>query len=318
MAVGRGLAILVILCAVATADDRPWAAGVSPADQKTALALYEQGNKLVEDARCKEAIALFSKALEKWDHPAIRYNAALCLIKIDKLVEAYDHLQLALRYGDAPFGPELHRQALGHKAQLESQLAEVAVHCDEAEAKVTLDGTPLLACPGKASRFVLPGTHQIVRTKPRFETETKQLVLAGGARESIVLSRMKSSNRREVRRWPVWIPWVVMGAGAAVGITGVFPYTSARDDIAAYDKFVDDNCRPSMTCFDTDPTVRAMIDKHDAAERREVIAYSLWAFGGALAATGVVLALMNQNRVVAVAPAVGADRSAGLTISGRW
>ena len=64
----------------AIADDKPWAAGVSDADQSAALALYKEGNAFFAQSQFKEALEKFVQALKIWDHPAIRYNAAVCLI----------------------------------------------------------------------------------------------------------------------------------------------------------------------------------------------------------------------------------------------
>ena len=87
-------------------DDKPWAAGVSAENQKAALDLYNDGAKAFGDADYKDALATYTRALALWDHPAIRYNIAVCLINLDRPVEALDNLEHAMRFGAAPLGPD--------------------------------------------------------------------------------------------------------------------------------------------------------------------------------------------------------------------
>src|SRR6185295_15375657 len=91
---------------------RPWADKVAEGAQKQALALFEEGNKLFETSQHAAALAKYREALKFWDHPAIRYNTAVALINLDQPLAANENLDLALRYGEAPFSPETHQQAL--------------------------------------------------------------------------------------------------------------------------------------------------------------------------------------------------------------
>ena len=84
--------------------DSPWAAGVAPENQRQALELYSRGNKLFEQSKHLEALEQYRKAIEFWDHPAIRYNMAVCLINIDKYLEAFGNLEKAMAHGEEPLG----------------------------------------------------------------------------------------------------------------------------------------------------------------------------------------------------------------------
>ena len=64
--------------------ERPWAANVAEDAQKQAMQLFEEGNKLFEDSQHAAALAKYREALKVWDHPAIRYNAAVALINLDR------------------------------------------------------------------------------------------------------------------------------------------------------------------------------------------------------------------------------------------
>src|SRR3569623_1711109 len=107
--------VLVLALAFTTrvvhADDKPWAANVDDKSQKIALDLYNAANQLFEDGAYPKALELYEEALAKWDHPKIHFNAAVCLKKMDRLVDAYEQLLAAMKYGEAPYSKEVWAQA---------------------------------------------------------------------------------------------------------------------------------------------------------------------------------------------------------------
>jgi len=82
--------------------ERPWAAGVSNAEQKAALEEFHKANLLLNDGLFARAADGYRAALKHWDHPAIHYNLALALLNLDQPVEAFDHLQVSVKFGEAP------------------------------------------------------------------------------------------------------------------------------------------------------------------------------------------------------------------------
>ena len=70
----------------------------------------------------------------------------------------------------------------------------LTVACDEPGAAVTVDGGPLFVAPGEVSRWVMPGSHEIVVRKAGFLTETRSLTLLPGrpASERLVLQEFRS------------------------------------------------------------------------------------------------------------------------------
>src|SRR6187401_3178794 len=105
-------ALIVFACGIGVvhADDKPWAQGVAADDQAKALELYRQGNEQFEQAHYLEALAKYEVALRSWDHPSIRYNAAVCLMNLGRIEEAYENLMAALRFGGEPLSAELQKQ----------------------------------------------------------------------------------------------------------------------------------------------------------------------------------------------------------------
>src|SRR5262245_59664312 len=187
----RRLGVLIALaCGLGTAaadereaspkGDKPWAAGVPAELQSKALLLYQQGNALFEQAKYLDALEAYQVALRSWDHPSIRYNAAVCLINLGRTVEAYDNLMAALRFGGEPLSSELQHQAQTYEAMLSAQLATLEVQCKEPAAKVSLDGSPLLECPGSKTRKVAPGHHELVAQKPGYETTSHAFDVGAG------------------------------------------------------------------------------------------------------------------------------------------
>jgi len=296
------LACVMALASVAQAEpvapataERPWAKGVPEEAQKQALALFEEGNKLFENSEHAASLAKYRQALSVWDHPAIRYNAAVALINLDQPLLANENLELSLRYGDAPFNPETYQQALTYRKLLRGQLAELKVACVESGAEVALDGTTLFVAPGEAARWLTPGTHQLVARKPGYLTETRSLTLLPGKPvvETLALQEIGSLPTRTVRRWPTWKPWAVVGGGMLLSLIGVPVLLEARSNLIAYDDQIVQNCPNG--CPAVPP---AAADLRNRAHTENIVATSLFAVGGAVAASGLVLVLLNQPRTV--------------------
>jgi hypothetical protein len=311
---------IVVLCSVAHADDdKPWAKDVSPESQQQALTLFQEGNAFFIKDEWPKALDKYTAALVHWDHPNIRYNAAVCLIKLDRSVEAYEHMQAALRFGEAPLGPELFKQGQTYLQMLAKTTAYIEVICKEpAGVQVTIDGHRLDRCP--ETKLVLPGKHQIVTEKPGYKTERREVVAPPGGKETVIIvMQPEAPSRKLVRRWDRWKPWAVVAGGAAVGLAGVPLWFATRSRFDDYDAKVADYCRqrPGGGCVDAD---LAMFDDDlSSAKTLRTVTYSTLAVGAAGVAVGVVLVFMNQPSYepVVVSPMAGADH-AGVSISGAW
>jgi hypothetical protein len=317
-----GLGVHANVHADGRADDKPWAAGVPAEAQSKALELYRQGNELFEQSRYLEALQTYEVALRSWDHPSIRYNAAVCLINLGRADEAYENLMAALRFGGEPLSAELQRQAHTYETLLAGQLAELEVQCKERDAKVQLDGKDLLDCPGAQVRKLRPGRHQVVAQKPGYETDSRAIELAAGKKTTLVLELKVLGSRGHLeRRWPKWIPWSVLAGGAVVGIVAVPLALNARSDYSAWDDQLTTYCPMGCDPKALDATQRAKLDDLDSTRHRSAaIAYSAMAIGAVGIAAGFTLVLLNQPRLVGgavVKPDVGSDHAA-LSLVGRW
>lgn len=312
----RILAVAILLlgaAGIAHAQDKPWAAGVSKANQDAALALYQDGNGYFEQSLFKQAYEKYELALTSWDHPAIRYNAAVCLINLDRPVEAYEHLLAALRFGEPPLGKELFAQAQTYEKMLKPRIAELEVVCKEPGAEITLDGEPLFVAPGSTTKRVLVSDpHQIVAKKAKYETVTQSVTLQPGARTTLVLKlKLLESAKRLTRRWAPWKPWAVVAGGVVAGGLGLGSYVLARGARTDFDEYTTANC-PCAT------KGGELLGYENDMKRYETIAYSAWAVGGAVLVTGAVLVYLNQPRLAAtVTPTIGREH-AGAVLTVRW
>ncbi len=289
---------------VPPAEPRPWADGVSEHAQSLALQAYDQGNAEFVESRFAQAVARYREALAHWDHPAIRFNLAVCLINLDRPIEAREALDRALAFGPAPLGAELHQQALTYKKLLDGRLTELTIRCDEPGAEVSLDGKLVFTAPGSFRSWVEPGEHQLVATKPGFLTHSETLRLAPGTSETVAVRLVAfTATTRTIRRWDTWRPYAVGGAGIVVAGLGGIAYALAARDYAAYDEAVSAAC--PRGCDRIEATVLASARaRRDRADVAQTTAISMFVLGGALAVAGGLGLYLNLPRTEVVTPTV--------------
>ena len=323
----RVVAALVVLFGLAGgigvvhADDKPWAQGVAADAQAKALELYRQGNEQFEQAHYLEALAKYEVALASWDHPSIRYTAAVCLINLGRTEEAYENLTAALRFGGDPLSAELQRQAHTYESLLASQLGELEVACTEPDAKVMLDGNALLDCPGTKVRRLKAGRHQVVAQKPGYDTDSQAIELAAGKKKTVAVELKLAGTKGHLeRRWNKWLPWSVLAAGTVVGIAVVPLAFKASSDRDAWDDQFKTYCPTGCDPATLDATQQARLDDlANTRDRSVTITRVAIGVGAVGIAAGFTMVLLNQPRPVgaAVAPSVGTDH-ASLSLVGRW
>jgi hypothetical protein len=92
------------------------------------------------------------------------------------------------------------------------------------------------------------------------------------------------------RRWPVWIPWTVVGAGAvATGVGGLL-YTAASNDYESFDKEFSETCPDG--CSESE--VQSLSDQLERARSMETTSRISLIVGGVTVAAGVALVFLNQ------------------------
>lgn len=314
------LALLLALAAPAVADtptEKPWYAGVSAEAQAQAQALFEEGNVFFTERSLAQALEKYLAALALWDHPLIRFNRAVTEIRLERWLDAADSLDLALRFGAAPFTENLYAQAQDYQALLGQQLGNVEVTCDQADVEVTLDGRPWFRCPGTQRTRILAGEHTIVGELDRYLTFARRVTVVGGAAVSERVTLVPLDSAVVVTyRYPRWMPYTVAGAGVALGLVGFGVWNAGRNQMRDFDENFKQAC--STTGCESDLSDHPLLaEQRDSARFKGSMGIATMTVGGAALVAGVVLTVLNRPRrslpTVEVAPR-GDGAEAGL----RW
>lgn len=271
----------------AAAQGRPWADGVSEADQRQALKLFSDGNALLSDSLFPKAVEAYQKALEHWKHPAIYYNLSLALMPLRRPLEMYEALKQSMKYGAAPLDEDRLERAENFLAVLENQIARLTVKTDVAGAEVAMNGKVLFTGPGEWSGAVLIGEHNIVATKAGHLTRQYQKFLGAGSNETIDISLYTVDDLTfEKRKYATWIPYAVMGGGLVVGVVGGILHSGA---ISRYDDFD----AAIEACGGCEPP-GAVANAKDTADTMQFLAISSYVVGIGAVLTGATLAYINR------------------------
>jgi hypothetical protein len=273
-------------------DPRPWARGVSADEQARATDLFEQGNKLLDEGLFAQALDLYRQAIAHWPHPAIRYNAAVALINLQRQLEAYEELEASLAYGKAGLQPDVYDQALAYQRLLGAQVVHLRVDCVDPDTQITLDDQPLaVPCPGSHVQLLLPGRHQLAATRPGAIARAIELTPSGGDAPHVVIDLMTTAEATIVhRRWAHWKPWVAVAAAGVVAGVGLGFELQAAATFRSYDKAVAELC-PDGPCATLPNNVVAAYDEGRLENR---IAIGCFIGSAATLAAGALLLWLNR------------------------
>jgi len=295
-------------------DARPWAKGVSPDQQRKALALFNEANGMLRDALFPRAAEKYREALKHWDHPAIHYNLALALVNLDQPVEMHAELEQALVHGPAPLGEDKYARAKDFKVLVEKQLATVEYTVTIPGAVLIFDGKEVLTGPGTWSSRVRAGEHSVAARAEGYAPTQLNPKLLGGDVQRLELKLFTDKElTREKTRMPKWVPYSVLGAGVVAAGVGALLHTSAKSGLEDYDQAI-------AACAATDPSggcsVRApgMLDMKSSAESKQNFAAVAYTVGGLAVATGVALVILNRPQSYRIDP-LKAELNAGTTVT---
>jgi hypothetical protein len=271
----------------------PWAQGVPDSQQARANVLFDAGNQLFAQQAHGPALEKYQAAVAIWDHPMIHFNMAVTEVRLDRVLDAAHDLEAALRFGPAPFSPELYRQALDYQILLTGRIGTLEVSCDQAKAQVALDGKPWFECPGKHRLQVIAGDHVVAAELAGFLDRSSHVVVAGGAIavHDLHLVSLEAASYMAYPS-PRWLPWTIAGGGAAVSLAGLGFYLSGKTGIDQFHNDFSNAC--AMGCeadLSNHPLLRR---ERDSAVLKGKIAVSLLVAGGAVTVAGVVFAILNR------------------------
>lgn len=290
----------VLMCAslrVEAQEAKSWNQGVTEEQRKLAQPFFDAGNDFFERSMYAKALAEYEKAIAHRDHPAIRYNLAVCLINLGRPVQAHENLIAGMKHGAGPLAKGLFKEGNTYLKLLLGQLAEIRITTEEEGAKVSLNGKMLFIGPGEITLMVKPEQHLVTTTKPGMLADNQEIIPRTS--ESNVVSIKLFPPRAKVRlkpRWAPWKPWAVIGAGVALSAAGVPLYVFARRNMSDYDDEV-------ITRFDAQDDEHrnqpldlpnSVTDLRSKAKTQNVAAISLFVSGAAVLTTGVVLLVLNR------------------------
>ncbi len=283
-------------------DSRPWARGVSPEQQRKALALFNEANGMLRDALFPKAAEKYREALTHWDHPAIHYSLALALVNLDQPVDMHAALEKALSHGDLPLGEDKFARAKDFKLLVEKQLVRGEYTVSEPGSVLILDGKEVLQGPGTYAALIRAGEHSIAARAPGYAPTQLNLKLGGGETSRMELKLFTDAElTREKRKMPVWVPYTVLGAGVVLGGVGALMHSSAKGGFDDYDAAI-------ARCAQTDPSggcsmpTPATFDLKASAENKQTLAATMYVAGGLALAAGVALVIINRPEAYRIDP----------------
>lgn len=310
------IAALVAVPATARAE-KPWEAGVSADTRSRAQALFEEGNGLFAQQAYQPALEKYRAAIALWDHPVIRLNMVATELRLDRVLEAAEHLDAALRFGTAPFDKDEREKAEGYGKAIAARAGHVEASCDERGAQVSLDGKPWFVCPGTRSQRVLPGEHTLLGEKRDYLTVSRRVVVTAGATASVTLPLVQLEDAVQYEyRVPRWAPWTVAGGAGGVALVGLGFWLAGNAQMdrfeAAFAKRCPDGCRADLS------DVADLEADEESAERKGTIAVAMLVSGGAIVIGGVIWgAFLNRPR--RVVPAIDVQATpGGVAASAAW
>ncbi|MFH2006577.1 MAG: hypothetical protein ABI333_08335 [bacterium] len=248
-------------------------------------------------SRYLPAVAALEKALALWDHPAIRFNLAVCFIQLDRNKEAYLHLTEALK-GDKEILGEKWAEARSYYRLLRQRVARVRISCDDPGAEVSLDGRRLFTAPGAAELVIRPGRHQLLATRTGYVTVSRTLHALAGRRTAFRIKLLKGERAfcfRSFYRYHWAVPSSVSVAAAAAIATGLALVLKGRS-------VIDETSSDVRAAFAPVPgttglPISEVEDRQRQGQQYQGAGYSMLVISGALIVTSVMLWMYWKKRV---------------------
>ncbi len=301
-------------------EARPWARNVPIEEQQAAARLFHEGNDHSDEGLLANAVESYQQALAHWDHPAIHYNMAMALQTLNRPLDLHEHLTAALRYEGRPLDEGKRNRARQLKTVVEQQLSRLEIICDVPAATVVMGEETLCHSPAHFERWVLPAEYTFTASKEGYSSElnARRRTLRRGDNVTLHFQMYTDDELKQSERWlPGWVPWTVLGGGAAIAAGGGWLYTQAHENHQRFDRAIRDcgGCVPA-------PELAALRTRGDRLQRNASGAYVA---SGAALVTGLVLLYANQEQTryltadeheqqLTIAPLLGDQRGAVMTI----
>jgi hypothetical protein len=296
-------------------DNAPWNQGVTNETREAARTVFLEGNRLFKIPLFARAADKYIEALSQWKHPAFYFNLALAQLNLSQELEARDNLEQALKYGTEPLGTEHFEEAKKQLEEVERQLGRIHITCQTRGAEVTMDGATLFIGPGSYEGWAKASAHEVTAKRSGYLSEARRVTVSSGKLQHVELKLITLSEAAEAgRRWAVWKPWSVLGAGAAVVATSGGLHAMSSKNFQAFDtQFLKLPCvttpdprAPGCAKNVIPPDLNAQLN---LARKEQIVAVGGYIVGGSLIATGVVLVFLNRPRLLEQPPTSSPPRT---------
>jgi len=274
---------------------KPWQEGVAADVQAKATKLYEEGNDLFAQQAHAPALEKYKEAIALWEHPKIRMNMAVTEIRLDRPLDAADDIEKALKWDKQPFTDSEYEKLVDYQSLLKGRVGYIEAEATVPGAHIFLDGKPWFDSPGKKKVRVVAGEHSISGEKPSYVMSTRKVVVNGGATSTETLKFVPIDSAFVYKyRYGRWIPWTMLAAGVVVGVAGGGALLLGNNGMtqfeADYASQCVNGCEPGLT----DPSHRPLASERDSAELKQRAGVAMIGVGGAMAITGIILAIANR------------------------
>jgi hypothetical protein len=276
---------------------------VSKANEDCARNAFRQGNDLLNNGLFPQSVARYRDAINCWDHPAIHYNLALALINLDKPIEVFEQLNLAIQYGADPVGQDKFDHAKEYLKLVAGQLADIEVSCDMKGAKIAVDGKEAFIAPGTYKAKVRVGKHTFYGEKEGYNARVTAPFIGPGDTYRIELKLYTIPELTRYRcKWNCGTrtPYYILAGGAVAGIAGGIFEFMASSSYKDFNEAVARCNTPAMGC-DT-ATAGSIIDKRNSGDTKRAIGYVGYGVAGAAIAAGAVILWLNRREAYQIRP----------------
>ena len=176
-------------------------------------------------------------------------------------------------------------------------VATVQVRCDEPEATVSLNGKPLLRCPGEESTIVAPGEEQVFLIGGLGRVTTRTVVtLAPGEKRTVSLQTASPAQFTTRMRFPRATVRGLVAGGATVTALGALLYWRARDGFDDYDALLETTCGGDGCSEDEVPSRK--LYRRAVWSQRAAVGATIIGVGTVI--TGLALGAFNKPMLVRI------------------
>ncbi|HEX4353277.1 MAG TPA: tetratricopeptide repeat protein [Polyangiales bacterium] len=194
-----------------------------PSRDASARVLFEEGVGLAEKGEWAGAEDRFRRALSLRNSPVIAYNLASALAERGKLIEASEILRKIIQDDKTDAAMQHSVQSLQSDLSRRIGRISVSVHGKRADDRILLDGVALLDAQLGVDIPIDPGPHRLSFDRGGKTIDAKELEIAAGASEQVVLTAPLVPSPREA----------AVAAQRAPDTTALPPLTAANVDRTA-------------------------------------------------------------------------------------